>query len=345
MVTFFKKNLESRGQATVEYLLLIVVVIAIATGIGGPLGRHLSDFVGALLGPDGYYACLTEKGKLPGTPECSGEGINLAFNSLDQISSGEDGKESSSGNNNKTGNNKSGNSNNNNKSGNDNNNKEGDLNEEGTGSSAGNDSQDGGKSFKSGRSKEKNKNTSRHKAGASSGNSSLGSEGNLADSSSGDSSDSPSSFSAFPASDFSSKKIKRKKRKRGGSAHGRGSKEESGEGQFNGGDQGYKRIRVRAGSAQGYLGAAYGQEEEQKKQGKPVFKMAQAEGTATRASEADPKKAKMISNRKPDKKTLEDDKIKGMNFSGFLKYLVIAILLIVVIIVIFSQVMEYQSRD
>ena len=346
MVTFFKKNLKSRGQATVEYLLLIVVVIAIATGIGGPLGRHLAKFSGALLGPDGYYACLTEKGKLPGTPECSAEGLNLAFNSLNQVSSGDGFSAGGSGNNNSNNNNNNSNNNNSNNDGNDSNDG---SNKDGSDSSTGNDSQDGGKSFKSSSSKGKNKKNKRHKAESSSSedsaNSDSASSGSLAGSSAGDSSDSPSSFSDF-SSGFSSKN-KRKKRRRGrGSVQGRSSRaEKGGEGAFSGDDQGYKRARFRAEQAEGYLGETYAQEIEQEKQEKPVFKAAQAEGPASRTAGSDSKKAGMIADRKPDKKTVEDDKVKSMNFSGFLKYLMIAILVIVVIIVIFSQVMEYQSRD
>ena len=74
-----------------EYLLLIMVIIAIALGIGGPLGRHLRDFSGAILGPSGYYACLTKKGLLPGDVSPGGGCGNysdLALNYLGDISSG-----------------------------------------------------------------------------------------------------------------------------------------------------------------------------------------------------------------------------------------------------------------
>ena len=54
-----------KGQATVEYFLLLVVVISLALSIGGPLGKRLKKFSGALVGPQGYYACLTKEGLLP----------------------------------------------------------------------------------------------------------------------------------------------------------------------------------------------------------------------------------------------------------------------------------------
>ena len=56
-----------KGQATVEYLLLIVVIIALALSIGRPLGDYLTSLSGAMLGPDdSYYACLLEQAELPG---------------------------------------------------------------------------------------------------------------------------------------------------------------------------------------------------------------------------------------------------------------------------------------
>lgn len=64
MRLLLKKN---RGQATVEYLLLIVVIIALALSIGRPLGDYLTKLSGAMLGPDdSYYACLMENAQLPG---------------------------------------------------------------------------------------------------------------------------------------------------------------------------------------------------------------------------------------------------------------------------------------
>ena len=57
----------SRGQATVEYILLIALVIFIALLIGGPLGKYLTAFSGVFFEKDnGYYACLTKEGRLPG---------------------------------------------------------------------------------------------------------------------------------------------------------------------------------------------------------------------------------------------------------------------------------------
>ena len=73
-----------------EYILLIVVVIAIALGIGGPLGKYLRDFSGALVGPEGYYACLTREGLLPGAPTSApcGKYADLALGHLGGISTG-----------------------------------------------------------------------------------------------------------------------------------------------------------------------------------------------------------------------------------------------------------------
>ncbi|MDE0092278.1 MAG: hypothetical protein OXN83_03215 [Oligoflexia bacterium] len=116
-------------------------------------------------------------------------------------------------------------------------------------------------------------------------------------------------------------------------------------GEFDNKNQGYKRIRFRAKRAQGYLGEAYLSEQEQKeKEDKPVFKATQS--SENRGAFGDEtKKGEWVSDRKPAKKNIEDEKIKNINFSAFLKYLVLAVLIIALVVVIFSQVMEYQSRD
>ena len=319
---------------------MIVVVIALATGIGGPLGSYLKTFSGALLGPEGYYACLTERGLLPGDPqvpsECSDQ-AHLAMGALNQIQTGSGfgssggGSVNNGGGNNNNGSNPADNNWNNNRDSNDsgNNNDNAD--------SSGNE-----KSFKDSKSsKDESQNASRHKAGLSGqeGEGSLSGSGGEAFS--GDSSNSPSSFLA--PNSFSSGKGKKKK-KGGSLSGGRGLGSEDEEGAFNSKSQGYKRLRFRAQNAQGYLGEAYLSEEEAEQE-KPVFKEVQAGGVSKGSFAGDTKKNQLIPDRKPNQKKDLDTKVKGMNFSAFLKYFVIIALILVVLVVIFSQVMEYQSRE
>ena len=73
-----------------EYLLLMVVVALLALSIGGPLGRYLTNFSGALIGPTGYYACLTQYGLLPSSVNagrCQSH-IQNSLNYLNQIQDG-----------------------------------------------------------------------------------------------------------------------------------------------------------------------------------------------------------------------------------------------------------------
>ena len=56
------------------------------------------------------------------------------------------------------------------------------------------------------------------------------------------------------------------------------------------------------------------------------------------------KQVKLQESKKTSSRKLEDED-EGINFRGFLKYFIIAALLVAVLMVIFSQVMEYQSRD
>ncbi|MGI9549398.1 MAG: hypothetical protein ACR2M7_05460 [Bdellovibrionales bacterium] len=61
-----KKHLSSSGQATVEYILLLVIVVLLARFVLSPLGEGVKQYSGALVGPGGYYSCLMEHGGVPG---------------------------------------------------------------------------------------------------------------------------------------------------------------------------------------------------------------------------------------------------------------------------------------
>ena len=58
-----------KGQATLENILLWAVIGVVAFVVNNHLGKYLKDISGAMIGPNGYYGCLTKAGKLPGDPE------------------------------------------------------------------------------------------------------------------------------------------------------------------------------------------------------------------------------------------------------------------------------------
>ena len=100
-------------------------------------------------------------------------------------------------------------------------------------------------------------------------------------------------------------------------------------------------MQTRQGEA--YLGdQIYIIEEEEKA---TVFKAEGGDKNAAVSNEEEGKKAGLIADRRPDEDSDLDDKQKAMDFGGFLKYLLIAIMIIAIVVVIFSQVMEYQNRD
>ncbi len=91
-----------RGQAALEYLLLIVISLGV---IGGGLYQFNSafrDYAQQLFGQEGYFACLIEEGLLPGdeSPECLSPSFDLnsakkARFSENTISTGGGGRNSS----------------------------------------------------------------------------------------------------------------------------------------------------------------------------------------------------------------------------------------------------------
>lgn len=300
-----------RGQATVEYILLLVVVMAIAFGIGGPLGRHLKDFSGSLLGPQGYYACLTKEGVLPkgvygssGTNPC-GNYSALAGNHLKGVSSGGSFTTGSG---------------------------RGSGGFGGSSSSGGTDEGDS----ESGNSKEGD--SFRHRINNGSGDSRSSERSGSAGE---DLNNSIGNQDSFLAGGGRKKRIKRKRKKRlkisgDGSVGGSFKKKK-------GGDKRTKsEIPVQYEEA--YLGdGTYSDDTEDNQAVFKAFDQGKKAGAEAEAEEE--KNTQLIPNRKLSKTSEIEDDNKGLNFSKFLKYLIIAIMIIVILVVIFSQIMEYQSRD
>ena len=101
-------------------------------------------------------------------------------------------------------------------------------------------------------------------------------------------------------------------------------------------------MRVNRGGA--YLGdQIYGIEEAEESQ--PVFKAQDQSKKARAGIGSEGKNKTRIQERKPTGEVKLDDDNQGLAFGGFLKYLVIAVMIIAIIVIVFSQVMEYQSRD
>ena len=311
----FKPLASLRGQATVEYILLLVVVMLIAFGIGGPLGRHLKAFSGAMVGPEGYYACLTQEGLLPGDTSASNCAAhsNLALGHLGDISSGEAFNESTGLG---AGNNFSGNN-----------------------SDKGNSNKD---SVAEDSKKSKNKASSKHRAkntGSSSGNENSGATGS-GQASSGDFLNRQDAFLAS-LNEIKDKKKRTNKKKR----FRRKSKGTSVEDPFkNNKKTKTKSSRSRVSQGEGYLGDQnYFEPEEEEKQ--RVFKVTSENKKTNKGTNKEEKDKSRIQDRKPTGDGNLNDENRGMDFSGFLKYLIIAIMIIALVVVIFSQVMEYQNRD
>lgn len=63
MFVFLTQN---RGQAIVEYTLILSLVILLATGLLMPLHKGFEALGFGLFGPDGYFSCLLKTGLLPG---------------------------------------------------------------------------------------------------------------------------------------------------------------------------------------------------------------------------------------------------------------------------------------
>ena len=359
-MSFFKKNFvfkiwaSSKGQATVEYILLLVVVMAIALGIGGPLGRHLKNFSGAIVGPDGYYACLTKAGRLPGDPIASscGSYSALSLTYLGRISSGEDfsrgggpgggygpggygpdGGYGPGGYGPDGGYGPGGYG------------PDGEYDTDGKYGSGGEYDTDGGynSNGRQGDGSGRRGAPSRHRAGgANSDSSTVGSGFGSGGASSVEGSLEGSD--TFPVH-FKGKNSKKKKRQKRHKSYRAGGDELAGN-LFGNKKKGYKRakskVRVNRGGA--YLGdQIYGLEEEEDNQ--PVFKAQDQSKKARTGMGKESKNKNRVQDRKPTNQTKLDDEDQGFKFSGFLKYLVIAVMIVAIIIVIFSQVMEYQSRD
>lgn len=69
------KNKKS-GQATTEYILMLVVAVVLFQFIASPLLQNMTKWSAGMAGPGGYYGCLLENGLLPGFKYAGEKDVN-----------------------------------------------------------------------------------------------------------------------------------------------------------------------------------------------------------------------------------------------------------------------------
>ncbi len=286
------------GQATVEYLLLLVVVIVIARFILTPLGKGLAEFSGALLGPDGYYYCLMTNGLVPSfeiiTDKATGKKLDCrnlkleaqaSFNSeIDSIDKG--------------------------------------LRKAGHSASGESERRNGNENMETIDSDSKNKgeaNAKNKRKGGSAGQDTGGGSSSL--------------------SRLNKKKKKRRKKRI------KVSDEKNFKSEF---EKRRRRKKKRTnnnldsgGSGEVTTTIIYIDDEEENKR-PAIFKSSKS--TAEDIKE-DGKKGSLIMGPATESKRTLSNKEEGFELGRFLKYLIIAAIIIAILLVIFSQVMEFQNRD
>lgn len=73
--------LNQSGQATIEYILIIIVSVALLSGPLYQFNSMFRNYVDALYGDEGYFACLLETGEFEnGSSNDSSSDCNTAFN-------------------------------------------------------------------------------------------------------------------------------------------------------------------------------------------------------------------------------------------------------------------------
>jgi len=318
---------QRQGQATVEYLLLIAVVIFLAVSIGRPLGDYLTGLSGAMLGPDdSYYACLMEKAELPGNSvSCQAELDKATTTPLNLPGTGGSGAKAPGGS------------------------RSGDSDGSGNNRGGGSDEKVGGGDSDSGAGEESGDRnggrdsvadraalSSKHRTGSNvRGGSSAGS----------DRDQTQAEFVAFRPSSSSTEE--EEEEEVGSGRRGLRRKRKRGSGpKFGSEHEGYKQNlnRNRSEFAVAYLGERFVEEEE--KESKKVFKsLATASSFAGPRPRGEDPKSTAPGEALPDRAPSEKPEVKQMNLMGFIRYIVLAVLIILVLAFVFSQAMEYQSRD
>ena len=306
----FKNNIKrafssKSGQATIEYLLLVAVVVLLARLILTPLGEGLRQFSGALVGPDGYYACLMENGLIPGFEkittgggelDCRNQSIEAQALLTAKIGSINSTLNSS-----------------------------GNLSRTGSNSQANRDKAAAAAKKQA----EKNKNSAKNKEkGGDTGASSRSSSNRSAGQNAGQS----------RISKFKERKRRARVKNRAGSDQG-GFESEYAKKSKSAEKRTKKRFKT--SRAQGFLGTFYIDDEEEL--GRPrVFR---SESVNQSSSQKNEKKRSFATNSQRKVAEANAKPTEGFALGNFLKYLIIAGIIVSILLVIFSQVMEFQNRD
>ena len=310
-----------KGQATVEYLLLAVVIIVIGKVVVSPMGKTLQAWATKMLGPKGYYACLMEYGQIPGKKGKKLESLGIECGAhkvaaLGDLKSLEGGSGLTTGGGSSSGSSGGGSS-----------------------SGGGDSSEEGGSGEESSDSKDKR---DRKKRKPSSSNSGDGSGDSFTEGSGTD----PAHSNRFPAlksgnkSTNSGKQARRKRRKKRPKRSG--PKDVTLKADTNSSDDGGSWE-----TGEGYLGRISIEfEDEEGDKPPPVF---EAQGSASQAGTETPaaqkKKNRVQTNRLGDGRGGNITDMKPLSLGGYMKWLFIAVLLIAVVLVIGSQILEFQNAD
>ena len=310
--------LKKKGQATVEYLLLTVVIITIGKVIVSPMGKSLQEWATKMLGPGGYYACMLEHGLIPGK-QWTNSGISCgaykvaALDDLGNLSGGGGGSLSGGSSSSDSG-------------------------------SSGGDGSSGGESDSGEDSGSKDKKGGRKKRGPSS-NSGDGSGDSFTE---GSGSEDPNQANSdkFPGLKSGKKnknsrnKAKRRARKKRPKRGGLKDVKIKSDGDSSGDGEGEMGV--------GYLGERFSIEYEDEEADKPppVF---QAQGSVSKTGEetsaAQKKKNRMQAKKLGEGKGGDIKDLEPLSFGNYMKWLFIALLVITVVLVIGSQLLEFQNAD
>ena len=307
-----------RGQATVEYLLLAVVVITIGKAVVSPMGKNLQEWASKMLGPNGYYACLMEHGLIPGKAwkehgiDCKAHKVS-ARGDLKNIGGGGGSGGGSGGSSSTDG-----------------------GGDDSAGSDGASGEDEGEKdSEKKGR---KKRGPSASDTGDGSGSEGF-SEGSGDEGAVGDSSRFPFAKAGKKSQKTrmsARRKARKKARKKGGM---KDVKLKEAADSRSGGPEGE--------TGRGYLGRLPADFEEDESDGPPPIFQSQAGAGKKQGDEGASmkKKNRMQVKTLPSGKQGEIGDLEPISFGKYMKWLLIAVMLIAVILVIGSQILEFQNAD
>ena len=361
------------GQATVEYLLMLIVIVAIVLSVGRPLGQALGQYFGKLFDipppePGGYYYCLTVNGLLPGFESIStpSSGASPCYAhpefqlALDGAAGGAGGADGAGGDAAGAAGSRGG---------------RGAAGRGGRGrggaaggSAGGGDGSSASAAARARASRSKRKGASKRtkvkKRGAGKGGKlGAGADGALSEAeeegAAGSADGSGGAGAGGAAAKAQRKKLislsgsssssKKKKRKRKRKKRSRLGSDELGEEEaFQTAKKGGgRRSRIRYSRASGHLGTRYYfDEEDWEEEREPVFQASAAAAKKGPGAERETAARKaQLSKTDLKKKQAELKDPEGLSFGNMIKYFVIAAIIIAILAAVFSQVMEMQSRE